>query len=150
MILGADLVKDTVDLIIQDKADAIPQEQFYTDEPLRPAPKIFHETCEIHWSELSCKQAYNFIRGLSPYPAAWSTLVSPEGKKSMLKIYKTQPIECLSNVLPGTVDSDGKTYLRVALIDGWLDLLEIQMSGKKRMPTTDFLRGIHINGYKFE
>ena len=150
MILGADLVKDTVDLIIQDKADAIPQEQFYTDEPLRPAPKIFHETCEIHWSELSCKQAYNFIRGLSPYPAAWSTLVSPEGKKSMLKIYKTQSIECSSNVLPGTVDSDGKTYLRVALIDGWLDLLEIQMSGKKRMPTTDFLRGIHINGYKFE
>ena len=68
----------------------------------------------------------------------------------MLKIYKTQPIERLSNVLPGTIDSDGKTYLRVALIDGWLDLLEIQMSGKKRMPTTDFLRGIHINGYKFE
>ena len=150
MILGADLVEETVDLIIQDKADAIPQEEFTINEPLRPAPKIFHETCEIHWDELTCKHAYDFIRGLSPYPAAWSTLVSPEGKESMLKIYKTRRIEGKTNVQSGTIDSDGKTYLRVALSDGWLDLIEIQMSGKKRMQTTDFLRGIHINGYKFQ
>lgn len=150
MILGADLVEETVDLIIQDKADAIPQEEFTINVPLRPAPKIFHETCEIHWGELTCKHAYDFIRGLSPYPAAWSTLVSPEGKESLLKIYKTRRIEGKTNVQSGTIDSDGKTFLRVALSDGWLDLIEIQMSGKKRMLTTDFLRGIHINGYKFQ
>lgn len=150
MTLGADLVEETVDLIIQDKADAIPQEEFTINEPLRPAPKIFHETCEIHWGELTCKHAYDFIRGLSPYPAAWSTLVSPEEKESMLKIYKTRRIEGKTNVQSGTIDSDGKTFLRVALSDGWLDLVEIQMSGKKRMLTTDFLRGIHINGYKFQ
>lgn len=153
MTLGADLVEETVDLIIQDKVDAIPQEQFASNGPLLPAPKIFHETCEIHWSELTCKRAYDFIRGLSPYPAAWTTLVSPEGKETMLKIYKAQRIESKSNIqqgTQGTIDSDGKTYLRVALCDGWIDLTEIQMSGKKRMLTTDFLRGIHINGYKFQ
>ena len=71
----------------------------------------------------------------------------------MLKIYKAQRIESKSNIqqgTQGTIDSDGKTYLRVALCDGWIDLTEIQMSGKKRMLTTDFLRGIHINGYKFQ
>ncbi len=149
MMLGADLVEETVDLIIEEKADAIPQERFITDEPLRPAPKIFHETCEIHWAEHTCKSAYNFIRGLSPYPAAWSTIVSPQGQESVLKIYKSQCTGIKTDVLPGTLESDGKTYLRVALTDGWLELTEIQLPGKKRMQTTDFLRGNHLEGYKF-
>jgi len=149
MMLGADLVEETVDLIIKEEADAIPQDEFITDEPLRPAPKIFHETCEIHWAEHTCKSAYDFIRGLSPYPAAWSTLISPQGQESVVKIYKTCPIHAESNAQPGTLESDGKTYLRVALSDGWLELIEIQISGKKRMLTTDFLRGNHVDGYKF-
>lgn len=148
MTLGADLVQRTVDLIISEQANAVPQEQFMTDEPLRPAPKIFRETCEIHWNQLTTKQAYDFIRGLSPYPAAWTTLVTPQGQEQVLKIYRTQKIFEQPDLPVGTLDTDGKTYLRIALSDGWLQLLEVQVSGKKRMQIADFLRGAHLQGYQ--
>ena len=148
MTLGADLVQRTVDLIISEQANAVPQEQFMTDEPLRPAPKIFRETCEIHWNQLTTKQAYDFIRGLSPYPAAWTTLVTPQGQEQVLKIYRTQKIFEQPDLPVGMLDTDGKTYLRIALSDGWLQLLEVQVSGKKRMQIADFLRGAHLQGYQ--
>ena len=144
---GAQLVQETVDLIASGEANAIPQEQFLTDEPLRPAPKIFKETCEIQWKELNLKGAYDFIRGLSPYPAAWTTLCAPDGKETSMKIFRTTR-EVEKHHLPaGTLETDGKTYLRVALPDGFLYLTDIQLSGKKRMQTTDFLRGAHIEDY---
>ena len=86
MTMGAGLVLETVDLLLEGKTDAVPQEEFYKDpSELRPAPKIFKETCRIDWLQ-PVKRVYDFIRGLSPYPAAWTEIVSPEGVRTTLKI----------------------------------------------------------------
>lgn len=145
MVAGAELVKETINLIAAGKATSIPQEQFIADEPLRPAPKIFRDTCRIQWTEWTVLQAHNFVRGLSPYPAAWTETVQPNGKHSVLKIYRTScPTASTPCEKPGEIQTDGKTFMRVALTDGWLQLEEVQMAGKKRMAITDFLRGCHM------
>lgn len=142
MYLGSDLVIETVDNILKDNIHPIPQSELTTDEPLRPAPKIFKETCRIDWNK-GVKYTYDFVRGLSPYPAAWTELTC-NGKKSVLKIYAAtkefndSPTEPL-----GTVITNGKTFLKVALSDGYLKLETIQLAGKKRMQITNFLRGFH-------
>ena len=141
MMLGGDLVLETVDNIIADNVRPIPQEQFASEEPLRSAPKIFKETCQIDWA-CGVKRTYDFIRGLSPYPAAWTTLVA-NGKEQMLKIFKTEKEFCTPTAPIGTVLLDGKKSMKVALKDGYLNLLEIQLAGKKHMRTEDFLRGFH-------
>ena len=145
MIQGADLVQKTVDLIAEGKAEAIEQEQFMTDEPLRPAPKIFKETCEIRWT--NTEQVYNFVRGLSPYPAAWTTLHTQDGKEVVMKIFKTRKEKASTDIKEPMLQTDNKTYLRVALPDGYLYLTEVQISGKKRMQIEDFLRGAHTEGW---
>ena len=144
MVLGADLVTETVDNIIAGTVNPIPQSELTSDEPLRPAPKIFKDTCRIDWS-MGVKRCYDFVRGLSPYPAAWTTLIHG-GKELMLKVYKTSKEFCTPAEAPGSVVTDGKTFLKIALADGYLHLLTIQLSGKKRMETTDFLRGFHADG----
>ncbi len=136
MILGAELVKQTVDDIVNGNIKPIPQSELTVDEPLRPAPKIFKETCEIQWAKHTVKSAYNFVRGLSPYPAAWTTL---DGKQ--LKIFKTNKLCKSLTDVPGTMDTDKRTYLRFACNDGWLNVLELQLAGKKRMAVRDFLQG---------
>ena len=141
MYLGSDLVVETVDNILADRVHPIPQEELVSDEPLRPAPKIFKETCRIDWS-LGVKRTYDFIRGLSPYPAAWTELLV-NGKKSVLKVYATTKEFTTSSESVGTVLTDGKTYLKVALTDGYLHLQTLQLAGKKRMEVADFLRGFH-------
>lgn len=141
MVLGGNLVLETVDNIITDNVRPIPQEQFASERPLRPAPKIFKETCKIDWT-CGVKRSYDFIRGLSPYPAAWTTLVA-NGKEQMLKIFKTEKEFCSPTDPIGTVVLDGKKSMKVALEDGYLNLLEIQLAGKKRMRAEDFLRGFH-------
>ena len=145
MIQGADLVQKTVDLIAEGKANATDQEQFMTDEPLRPAPKIFKETCEIKWT--SVEQVHNFVRGLSPYPAAWTTLHTQDGKEVVMKIFRTQKETTSLNIEEPTLQTDGKSYLRIAFPDGYLYLTEVQISGKKRMQIADFLRGAHTEGW---
>ena len=137
MYLGADLVLRTVDDIAAGKVTPIPQSELTVDGELRPAPKIFKETCEVHWEQHTVASAYNFVRGLSPYPAAWTTL---DGKQLKLFQAEKQP-EAGFNEAPGTVDTDGKTFLRFACTDGWLNILQLQLAGKKRMQTTDFLKG---------
>ncbi len=136
MYLGAELVKQTVDDIASGNIKPIPQSELTVDGPLRLAPKIFKETCEIQWAEHTVRSAYNFVRGLSPYPAAWTTL---NGKQ--IKVFRTemQPVEMTD--APGTMDTDGRTFLRFACTDGWLNVLELQLAGKRRMPVADFLRG---------
>ncbi len=141
MYLGSDLVVETVDNILADRVHPIPQEELVSDEPLRPAPKIFKETCRIDWS-LGVKRTYDFIRGLSPYPAAWTELFV-NGKKSVLKVYATTKEFTTPSESVGTVLTDGKTYLKVALADGYLHLQTLQLAGKKRMEVADFLRGFH-------
>ena len=149
MMMGADLVQHTVDLIAQGQATATPQEQFLTEVPLHPAPKIFHETCQIHWNNLTTRKAYDFIRGLSPYPAAWTRLLMPTGTEFTVKIFRTS-YHIQPQTLPvGTLITDNKSDLRVILADGYLSILELQLAGKKRMSIADFLRGTHIEGAHF-
>ena len=144
MVRGAALVERTVDLILSGDAKAVPQEQFMTDAPLRPAPKIFKETCQIHWEQHTVKSAYDFVRGLSPYPAAWALLMTPNGQQLNMKIFRTQMEMTKPEVPVGTLLTDGRSYMKVALSDGYLSLLDIQLNGKKRMAVQEYLRGAHL------
>ena len=139
MRLGAEICLETLDAIV--KADghpeSIPQDNHID---LKPAPKIFKETCEINWKQ-SAKQVYDFVRGLSPYPGAWTTLVSPEGKETVLKIYKTTKTGQDCHAETGSLRMEGK-QLQVAAGDQWLQLEELQLAGKKRMAVRDFLNGM--------
>lgn len=128
MHLGSDLVVETVDNILAGTVTPIPQSELQTDEPLRPAPKIFKETCRIDWTQ-GVKRTYDFVRGLSPYPAAWTELTY-NGKTSVLKVYTTSKEFCEVSEPIGTVVTDGKTYLKVAQADGYQHLLTIQLAGK--------------------
>lgn len=151
MHLGADLVVETVDAILAGTVKSVPQESFYQDEAeLRPAPKIFKDTCRIPWSR-GVKSVYDFVRGLSPYPAAWTELVLPDGTRQVLKIYETEKTFA-SHMLPvGTVDTDHKHVLRIAVADGFVELKSVQLAGKKRMAVDDFLRGYRMaEGAKVE
>lgn len=142
MHLGSDLVLETIDNLLADNVHPVPQSEFSSEEPLRPAPKIFKETCKIDWSG-GVKRVYDFVRGLSPYPAAWTELIA-DGKKSVLKIYAASKEFCAPAEHPGTVVTDGKNYLKVVLADGYLKLEQVQIAGKKRMEVTDFLRGFRV------
>lgn len=140
MMQGAELVIKTVRLIESGQAKATDQSQFMTDEPLRPAPKIFKETCQVRWKEHTLKSAYDFIRGLSPYPAAWTPVLA-NGKQTEMKIYKASmlPIDT-----PQKEERGGNLQLLVPFPDGFLSLDEVQLAGKKRMPIADLLRGTQI------
>ena len=150
MEVGSKLVCETVDKIIDGTLRTVDQDLMYgEDEVLRPAPKIFRETCRIDWCQPQ-KKVYDFIRGMSPYPAAWT--VFDEGDKQLdIKIFKTGKGDAIKsgNVLPGTINTDGKSFLRVATSDAWLEILSLQQAGKKRMDITDFLRGFKIAEGKF-
>jgi len=157
MHLGAELCLETLDAIIA--ADGHPatiaQEdsqlstihyQLSTSEALKPAPKIFKETCEIGWSK-TAKQVYDFVRGLSPYPGAWTTLVAPDGKETVLKIYKTRKTGKPGKGI-GQISIEGKV-LCVSAADELLEIVELQLAGKKRMAARDFLNGIkQIDDYR--
>lgn len=141
MYLGSDLVVETVDNILSGTVHPIPQTALTQDEPLRVAPKIFKETCRIDWS-IGTKRVYDFIRGLSPYPAAWTELTN-DGKTSVVKIFSTTKEFCTPTEPIGTIVTDGRTFFKVAQADGYQHLKTIQLSGKKRMDIKDFLRGFH-------
>ena len=138
MHLGADICLQTLDRILA--ADgfpvSIPQQE--TNE-LKPAPKIFKETCEVNWN-LPSKRIYDFVRGLSPYPGAWTTLVSPDGKETVLKLFRTtkttQPTCGVGNIV-----ADRK-HLYIGTADHLLQIDELQLAGKKRMDATAFLNGM--------
>lgn len=141
MAMGAGLVTETVDLLLDGKTDAIPQEEFYKDAAeLRPAPKIFKDTCHIDWNH-PVKKIYDFVRGLSPYPAAWTELISADGKRMVLKVYQTEKRPATHNFPVGSIHTDHKSYIDVAVKDGFLRLHSLQLAGKKRMNITDFLNG---------
>lgn len=145
MFVGGRVVCETVDAIIDGTAEAIPQEQMLIGDDLRPAPKIFKDTCRIDWKH-SAKQVYDFIRGLSPYPAAWTTLVAPDGSAIVLKIYETHKVDKPTQSHScGTIETDGKTFLYIYTIDGALCVRTLQLAGKKRMGIGDFLRGSRID-----
>ena len=151
MTIGAGLVTETVDLLLEGKVDAVPQEEFFKDAAeLRPAPKIFKDTCRINWN-LPLKKIYDFIRGLSPYPAAWTELVAPDGSRIALKVYKTEKHPASHDLVTGTIHTDAKSYIDVAVEDGYIRLLAVQLAGKKRMEVKDFLNGFkQIGDYTVE
>lgn len=138
MNLGGKLVVETVDNILAGTVTSIPQEQMITDEPLRPAPKIFKETCRIDWNQ-PVQKIYDFVRGFSPYPAAWTELENGAAPQ-VLKIYETRKELCPTSVMPGTVVCD-KHGLKIACADGYLQVKSLQIAGKKRMDIKDFLCG---------
>ena len=105
------------------------------ESALKHAPKIYTETCRIHWHK-SVDEVYNLIRGLSPYPAAFTEL---EGKT--LKIFKAKKIKGRPTIPVGKVGTDTKLFLRFACVDGFIEVKELQLEGKKKMWVEDFLRG---------
>ena len=143
MHLGGRLVIETVDAILEGKVKSIPQEEMAVAGELRPAPKIFKETCRIDWNQ-PMKRVYDFIRGLSPYPAAWSELVNPEGEAVVVKIFESEKLPKVHTLAPGSIVTDGKNFLRVAVPDGFVNVLSLQLPGKKRLKTDELLRGFHL------
>lgn len=131
---GAELLVETVKGLATDTLTEIPQDDVPVEE-LKHAPKIFKEDTRIDWNR-SASEIHNLIRGLSPYPAAFTEL-----QDSTMKIYKDKYELASHDVAIGSYDTDGKTYLRFAAKDGWVYAEDVQMQGKKRMPVSDFLRG---------
>lgn len=145
MMIGGETVVDTVRSIVRGEAVARTQASMY-DGDLRPAPKIFRDTCRIDWSK-NCEQLYDFVRGLSPYPAAWMEVADANGAATAIKVYETKREQCAVTHPVGTLLTDGKGYVKVALADGYLHLTSLQLPGKKRMPVADLLRGFSFDGY---
>ena len=139
---GAGLVIQTVDQIMAGELHSTPQDKLIQDKSrLRMAPKIFKETCEVNWNQ-EIKKVYDFIRGLSPYPTAWADLSAPSGDLLSLKIFETEKRFESHSLIPGTLVSDGKSFIDIACTDGFIRLLLIQQAGKKKMSVVEFLRGI--------
>lgn len=148
MMLGGKLVLETVDAILNDTIKPIAQEEMAVVGELRPAPKIFKETCRIDWQQ-PVKRIYDFIRGLSPYPAAWSELMNPEGEVVVVKIYESEKIVESHQLASGTIVTDGKKVIKVAVPDGYISILSLQLPGKKRLTTEELLRGYRLtDNYK--
>ena len=145
MMVGGETVVDTVRSIVRGEAVARTQASMYDGE-LRPAPKIFRDTCRIDWSKNS-EQLYDFVRGLSPDPAAWMEVADANGAATAIKVYETKREQCAVTHPVGTLLTDGKSYVKVALADGYLHLTSLQLPGKKRMPVADLLRGFSFDGY---
>lgn len=145
MVLGNKVVVETIQKIENNDVQALPQETLSENQPLKPAPKITKEFCNIDWSQ-DCQTVYNHIRGLSPYPAAHTQLVSESGEVIDLKVYNSEIEACTPDVAVGNVVTDNKKYLKIALSDGFIHLIQVQQAGKKAMPIADFLRGTPLNG----
>jgi len=145
MEMGANLVKQTVDLLIAGKTDAIDQSQFLHPEiALKTAPKIFKETCAINFSQ-SVEEVYNFVRGMSPYPTAWAEIQFPgQIEKNILKVFETEKEYCSHNETLGNLVTDGKKFAKIAVFDGFIHLKSVQVAGKKRMDIGELLRGMRI------
>jgi len=145
MYMGSKLVCKTVDMILEDKVNAVDQKQFFTDEKeLKPAPKIFKETCRIDWNK-PAKDVHNLIRGMSPYPAAWTELYTTGKEPQLVKIYSSEVEEKRDSSPVGSIHTDGKSYLYIACNDSYINVKEIQFAGKRTMKIDEVLRG-----YKFE
>jgi len=138
-VIGANLVLKTVDALADGVAIPVPQNLQTVDPKRLNAPKIFKESCRIDWGKPAI-DINNLIRGLSPYPAAWTNIQSAESETG-LKIFKAS-VELLNHPCnPGEIQSDNKKYLRIACGDGFLHILDLQLAGKKRMCVAEFLRG---------
>ena len=147
MALGADLTVKTLQDILNNSVKPIPQDSIPASE-LRPAPKIFKETCRIDWNQPTAR-VNDFIRGLSPYPAAWTILHTQDGTDVDFKIYAAEPVPDAPVQKPGTIICDGRKSLLVSTADGALRLQEVQIACKKRMEVCAFLCGTNLTSCTF-
>jgi methionyl-tRNA formyltransferase len=137
MNAGAALVLKTVDAIAGKNIKLQRQPE---SENLKTAPKIFKETCKINWTQTP-EEIYNFIRGLSPYPAAWCEFENNGRQAVSAKIYCAACENTKHNLPFGTVKSDGKSFMKIACNGGFVNILDIHLAGKKRLPVHEFLAG---------
>ena len=144
MHIGAALVLKTVQQIEKGNLSTTPQKSITSE--LKHAPKIFKNDCIINWSDKT-STVFNQIRGLSPYPGAFTMLEDKNGKTLTLKIYSALLLESKELSEAGKIISDNKSFLNIATSDGIISIKELQIEGKKRMSVEDFLRGFSINDY---
>lgn len=145
MVIGAELILKTVKAIENNNYPQIDQAELIAKgEKEKHAPKIFKEDCKIDWNK-NVNEIHNFIRGLSPYPAAFSSLVSPDGKIYSVKLFKTEIENSKHTYIIGSIITDSKNYFKIAVKNGYILVKELQLAGKKKMATTEFLRGFPMN-----
>lgn len=148
MMLSGETAVRTVEAIVRGEVVAVAQDSMFVDEKdYLPAPKIFRDTCRICW-EKSVEQVYDFVRGMSPYPAAWCELADADGNAVALKVYEVAKEFAAHEKPAGTLLTDGKSFMKVAVNGGYISLLNVQLAGKKRMPVADLLRGFSVEGMK--
>lgn len=145
MLLGNKVVIETLKRIEKGEAVAQAQDELCQGITLKPAPKISKEFCAIPWNN-DCLTVYNHIRGLSPYPAAHTKLRSDKGDEIEMKVFASDMELCQQGLPIGSVVTDNKKYLKIALPDGFLHLTTVQQASKKSMPIEDFLRGTQLIG----
>lgn len=145
MMTGSELVLKTVKAIESGSLNEISQKSLISENTiLKTAPKIFKEDCMIRWNA-GVNSAYNHIRGLSPYPAATTELISPDGITYYIKVFRCSKQVEMHSYLPGKLLTDGRTHLSIAVTDGFIFLEEIQLMSKKKMRIHEFLRGFPMN-----
>ena len=152
MAIGSGLVLKTVDALAEGRVQPIDQTLLIdSPERIKQAPKIFKEDCRIDWTR-DTESVRNLIRGLSPNPTAWTELIHPEKAEILTaKIYAASHDNSSLPAAPGTIQTDGKKYLKIACPDGWLSITEIQLSGKKQMKIDELLRGFqHIGEWRIK
>ena len=143
MNIGKDVVVETVETIISGNYKSIPQDTLIKkDTVLRPAPKIFKDDCRLDFSKKGV-ELHNLVRGLSPYPAAFTT-IKVNGKDLNLKVFETKPEPSANQQPAGTLVTDNKTFLKIACADGYLIINDLQLEGKKRMKVAEVLRGVKL------
>ncbi len=143
MNLGAALLLKTLHAVENGNYELRTQQDILQDmSALKHAPKLFKENCRINWNE-DAIHVHNLIRGLSPYPAAW-TLITDFSQEIQVKIFRSFVEQNPHHYTPGTILSDNKSYLKVACGNGFVHISELQLAGKKRLPLMEFLKGFHL------
>lgn len=140
--MGAELTVETLDALFGGTACPLPQS---TTAELKMAPKIFKQDCAIDWSR-SGKDIVNFVRGLSPYPAATTSMTDAKGETVSMKVFDVE-YEKSENTVPGVLQRDGKKVLKIAVFDGFIKILSLQISGKKKITVDEFLRGYNVSNW---
>lgn len=152
--LYARLMKDGADLVLKtaraiESGTYTPEDQatlLKPNEKIKPAPKIFKDDCKINWKR-KANEIYDFIRGLSPYPAAW-TEIKKENEVLSLKIFRTSKEVVDHQHEIGSIHTDGKLFAKIVVKEGYINLLEVQLAGRKKMNIGEFLRGFSFEGWK--
>lgn len=146
MMLGADLTISTIESILTGTLHPVAQDELIGDAEPTPAPKIFKETCRIDWTR-GASEIHNLVRGLSPYPAAWSVLENDSTEMGSVKIFETE-ISDRSDLKPGEIETDGNA-MTVGCGDRAISVKSLQLQGKRRMDTSEFLRGCRLSKPRF-